>query len=53
VTILAFIDSVMGTIPADFAFFRYLTAGSVFVVFCAIVLNLFIGAISTLTNRFF
>lgn len=51
--VLAFIDSVLGVIPAEFQFFKYALASIIVVVFCAVVLNLFLGTISTLTNKFF
>jgi len=52
-TILQFIDNVIGAFPADLAFVRYIIACVFFVVICSLVLNFFLGAMSGLTIKFF
>jgi len=52
-TILQFLDSVLGTFPTDMQFIRYIIAGVFFVVICSLILTFFLGAISGLTTRFF
>ena len=52
-TIFSFIDSALGTLPADFQFIKYIAGAVMLVVICSLILNFFLGAISGITIKFF